>query len=134
MRRTAVHSIKHYLPPVGIKAPPLSFATEANGLLFVSGIPGFTQEGTLQPNFAEQFDRVVVNIRDILQQAGCEFKDILKLTVFLTRASDVEEMNRLYGPAFGPAPYPARTTLVVQALPSPEMLLEAECIVLLPAK
>lgn len=126
--------IKHYLPPVGIKAPPLSFATEANGFLFVSGIPGFTQDGTLDPKFAEQFDRMVSNIRDILQQAGCEFKDILKLTVFLTRASDVEEMNRLYGAAFGPAPYPARTTLVVQALPSPEMLLEAECIVLLPAK
>lgn len=125
--------IKHYLPPVGMTAPPLSFATEANGLLFVSGIPGFTQEGTLPPNFAEQFHRVVSNISDILQRADCEFKDILKLTVFLTRASDIEEMNRLYGPAFGPAPYPARTTLVVQALPSPEMLLEAECTVLLPA-
>jgi 2-iminobutanoate/2-iminopropanoate deaminase len=90
-----VHPIKHYLPPAGIKAPPLSFATEANGFLFVSGIPGFTQDGTLDPKFAEQFHRVVSNIRDILQQAGCEFKDILKLTIFLTRASDVEEMNRL---------------------------------------
>ena len=125
-------AIKHYLPPAGFKTPPLSFATEANGFLFVSGIPGFMQDGTLEQNFAEQFSRVVSNIRDILQQAGCEFKDILKLTVFLTRAGDVAEMNRLYGPAFGPAPYPARTTLVVQALPSPEMLLEAECIVLLP--
>jgi 2-iminobutanoate/2-iminopropanoate deaminase len=129
-----VHSIKYYRSPAGIKAPPLSFATEANGFLFVSGIPGFTQDGTLDPKFAEQFDRVVSNIRDILRQAGCDFKDILKLTIFLTRASDVEEMNRLYGAAFGPAPYPARTTLVVQALPSPEMLLEAECVVLLPAK
>ena len=119
---------------MGIKAPPLSFATEANGFLFVSGIPGFTQDGTLSPNFAKQFHRVVSNIRGILQQAGCGFKDILKLTGFLTRASDVEEMNRLYGSAFGPAPYPARTTLVVLASPSPEMLLEAECIILLSAK
>jgi 2-iminobutanoate/2-iminopropanoate deaminase len=126
--------IKHYLPPGGINAPPLSFATEANGFLFVSGIPGFMQDGTLHPNFSDQFRRVVSNIRDILQQAGCEFKDILKLTVFLTRASDVEEMNRLYSPAFGPAPYPARTTLVVQALPNPELLLEVECIALLPKK
>ena len=127
-----MHPIKHYLPAEGLKTPPLSFATEANGFLFVSGISGFTQEGTLDPNFAKQFNCVGSNIRHILRQAGCEFKHILKLTVFLTRASEVEEMNRLYGPAFGPAPYPARTTLVVQALPTPEMLLEAECIVLLP--
>jgi 2-iminobutanoate/2-iminopropanoate deaminase len=36
--------------------------------------------------------------------------------VLLTRASDVATMNALYAGAFGPAPYPARTTCVVQAL------------------
>lgn len=127
-----MHRIKYYPAPVVIKAPPLSFATEANGFLFVSGIPGFTPDGTLAPTFGEQFYRVVSNIHDILKQASCGFKNILKVTIFLTRASDVEEMNRLYSGAFGPAPYPARTTLIVQALPSPEMLLEAECVVLLP--
>jgi enamine deaminase RidA (YjgF/YER057c/UK114 family) len=33
---------------------------------------------------------------------------------------------RLYAEAFGPAPYPARTTCVVQALPDPKMLIEIE--------
>ena len=35
-------------------------------------------------------------------------------------------MNALYASAFGPAPYPARTTCVVQALPNPKMLIEIE--------
>jgi enamine deaminase RidA (YjgF/YER057c/UK114 family) len=35
-------------------------------------------------------------------------------------------MNRLYADAFGPAPYPARTTCVVHALPNPQMLIEIE--------
>ena len=36
-------------------------------------------------------------------------------------------MNRRYAGAFGPAPYPARTTCVVAALPDPRMLIEIEC-------
>ena len=46
--------------------------------------------------------------------------------MLLTRASDVATMNALYASAFGPAPYPARTTCVVQALPQPKMLIEIE--------
>ena len=41
-------------------------------------------------------------------------------------ASDVATMNVLYAGAFGPAPYPARTTCVVLALPDPKMLIEIE--------
>jgi len=46
--------------------------------------------------------------------------------VLLTRASDVATMNVLYASAFGPAPYPARTTCVVASLPNPKMLIEIE--------
>ena len=35
-------------------------------------------------------------------------------------------MNALCAGAFGPAPYPARTTCVVAALPDPKMLIEIE--------
>ena len=46
--------------------------------------------------------------------------------MLLTRASDVAAMNALYAGAFSPAPYPARTTCVVAALPDPKMLIEIE--------
>jgi enamine deaminase RidA (YjgF/YER057c/UK114 family) len=38
-------SIQHFAPPAGINAPPLSFATRTGDLLFVSGIPGFDENG-----------------------------------------------------------------------------------------
>jgi enamine deaminase RidA (YjgF/YER057c/UK114 family) len=53
---------------------------------------------------------------------------LAKVNVLLTRAADVAAMNVLYASAFGPPPYPARTTCVVQALPDPRMLIEIECV------
>ena len=119
-------TIKHFAPPAGIKAPPLSFATKVGDLLFVSGIPGFDDNGALPESFEAQFANVVTNIKRVLDEAGAGFRDLVKVNVLLTRASDVATMNALYAGAFGPAPYPARTTCVVQALPNPAMLIEIE--------
>ena len=55
-------------------------------------------------------------------------KSLVKVNMLLTRQADVAEMNRRYAEAFGPAPYPARTTCVVASLPDPRMLLEIECV------
>jgi 2-iminobutanoate/2-iminopropanoate deaminase len=125
--------IQHFVAPPGIKAPPLSFATRVGDLLFVSGIPGFDDNGQLPDGFEAQFANVVTNIRRVLEQAGATFRDLAKVNVLLTRSSDVATMNRLYAEAFGPAPYPARTTCVVQALPDPAMLIEIEAVASLAA-
>jgi enamine deaminase RidA (YjgF/YER057c/UK114 family) len=68
----------------------------------------------------------VTSIKRVLEGAGGTFRDLVKVNVLLTRASDVATMNALYAGAFGPPPYPARTTCVVQALPDPKMLIEIE--------
>jgi 2-iminobutanoate/2-iminopropanoate deaminase len=120
--------IQHFPPPAGVKAPPLSFATRVGDLLFVSGIPGFDENGDLPDSFEAQFGFVVANIKRVLDEAGATFRDLAKVNVLLTRASDVAGMNALYAGAFGPGPYPARTTCVVQALPGPKMLIEIECV------
>jgi 2-iminobutanoate/2-iminopropanoate deaminase len=119
-------SIQHFPAPSHIKAPPLSFATRIGDLLFISGIPGFDETGGLPEGFEAQFGFVVTNIKRVLEEAGSSFRDLVKVNVLLTRASDVATMNALYAGAFGPAPYPARTTCVVQALPQPNMLIEIE--------
>jgi enamine deaminase RidA (YjgF/YER057c/UK114 family) len=118
--------IHHFPPPSGIKAPPLSFATRVGDLLFISGIPGFDDNSALPDTFETQFANVVTNIKRVLDGAGATFRDLVKVNVLLTRAADVATMNRLYAETFGPAPYPARTTCVVQALPDPKMLIEIE--------
>jgi 2-iminobutanoate/2-iminopropanoate deaminase len=119
-------AIKHFAPPAGIKAPPLSFATRVGDLLFISGIPGFDENGKLPDSFEAQFGFVVRNVQRVLDEAGGTFRDLAKVNVLLTRSSDVATMNVLYASAFGPAPYPARTTCVVASLPDPKMLIEIE--------
>ena len=121
-------AIKHFAAPAGMTTPPLSFAARTGDLLFVSGIPGFDDNGALPETFEAQFGFVVKNIKRVLDEAGATFRDLVKVNVLLTRASDVGPMNALYAGAFGPPPYPARTTCVVQALPNPKMLIEIEAV------
>ena len=120
--------IQHFAAPPNVKAPPLSFATRVGDLLFISGIPGFDANRGLPDGFEAQFANVVVNIKRVLDEAGATMRDLAKVNVLLTRASDVAPMNALYAGAFGPPPYPARTTCVVQALPDPKMLIEIEAV------
>src|ERR1700759_3693397 len=120
--------IQHFPPPPGVKSPPLSFAARVGDLLFISGIPGFDAKGALPDGFEAQFANVVVNIKRVLDEAGATTRDLVKVNVLLTRATDVAAMNALYAGAFGPAPFPARTTCVVQALPDPKMLIEIEAV------
>ena len=121
-------TIQHIPPPPGVKAPPLSFGARAGDLLFISGIPGFDANGALPDTFEAQFANVVTNFKRVLDEAGATMRDLVKVNVLLTRASDVATMNALYAGAFGPPPYPARTTCVVHALPDPKMLIEIECV------
>ena len=120
--------IQHFAPPPHVKAPPLSFAARTGDLLFISGIPGFDANGALADGFEAQFANVVINIKRVLGEAGATVHDLVKVNVLLTRASDVAAMNALYAGAFGPPPYPARTTCVVHALPDPRMLIEIEAV------
>ncbi|MGJ4925008.1 RidA family protein [Bradyrhizobium sp. HKCCYLRH2060] len=122
----------HHIPaPPGIKAPPLSFGTRVGDLVFISGIPGFDADGNLPTEFEAQFANVVTNFARVLTEGGAAIRDLVKVNVLLTRASDVAAMNRLYAASFGPAPYPARTTCVVAALPDPKMLIEIEGVAVL---
>ena len=56
-------AIKHFAPPPGVKSPPLSFAARTGDLLFISGIPGFDQNGsaTDPPTSATFRRRFVIN-------------------------------------------------------------------------
>src|SRR5215470_5964934 len=94
--RSSMSRIKHFPAPSHIKAPPLSFATRVGDLLFISGIPGFDEAGVLPDGFEAQFARVVINIKRVLTEAGATFRDLAKVNVLLTRASDVAIMNKLY--------------------------------------
>lgn len=121
--------ITYFAPDSSFKMPPLSVAARVGDLLFVSGTPGYYDDGRIdEGDFGRQFDQAVVTLRQILERGGSSMRSLVKVNMLLTRQSDVAEMNRRYAEAFGPAPYPARTTCVVAMLPDPRMLLEIECV------
>ena len=123
-------ALSHIASTGTFKVPPLSVAVRAGNMVFVSGTPGYHKDGRIDSEFGAQFDQAVVTLEEVLALACSSMQLLVKVNVLLTRLEDVAEMNRRYGEAFGPAPYPARTTAVVLSLPDPRMLIEIECVAL----
>ena len=98
---------------------PYSQAVVEAGFLFASGqVPldpatGKLVEGDLEGSAERVFD----NLEAILTQAGLGFADVVKTTVFLTRAEDFTPLNAVYARRFG-THRPARSTVIVAALPA----------------
>ena len=64
----------------------------------------------------EQTERVMNNLKAVLEAAGSSFDRVVKTTVFLADLNDFADMNEVYGRFFGDAP-PARSTVEVARLP-----------------
>jgi 2-iminobutanoate/2-iminopropanoate deaminase len=65
---------------------------------------------------AAQTERVLENVRAVLQAGGADLADVVKTTVFLYDMADFAAMNGVYARVFG-AHKPARTTVAVKGLP-----------------
>ncbi|HKS42077.1 MAG TPA: RidA family protein [Blastocatellia bacterium] len=97
---------------------PYSQAIKANGLVFASGqIPLDPQTmQIIEGGVREQTERVMNNLKAVLEAAGSSFDRVVKTTVFLADLNDFADMNEVYGRFFGDAP-PARSTVEVARLP-----------------
>lgn len=98
---------------------PYSFATEAHGLVFVSGqVPLDPATGERAPDDIEaQVHQVMSNIGALLGDLGLEYADIVKTTIFLTDMADYPKVNDVYGSYFESEP-PARSAIQAAALPA----------------
>ena len=97
---------------------PYSLATEASGLVFLSGQVGLdpiSGERT-RDDVSEQAHRVMKNIGGILGDVGLGYNDIVKTTVFLADIADYPAVNEVYGSYFSDEP-PARSAVQAGALP-----------------
>ena len=111
-----------------VRGIPVSSAVKVGKMLFVSGMPAFGPGGKLAVgDFSSQMKQVMDNLTGVLKSSGASWNRVVKTTVYLTRFEDFAEMNRIYASYFGTGNYPARTTVVVSALPHPNFLLEIEC-------
>lgn len=100
--------------PIG----PYSQAVLANGMLFISGQiaidPATGNVDATSP--AEEAEQVMKNLQAILTEAGMDFSNVVKTTIFLTDMSLFQSVNEVYGKYFSSDP-PARETVAVKGLP-----------------
>lgn len=107
---------------------PYSQGMRVGELVFFSGqVPLDAVSGQITgANVQEQTRKVMQNIEALLKSQGLDFSRIVKSTVFLTNMGDFAAFNEVYA-SFLKAPYPARSTVEVSALPK-GALVEIECI------
>ncbi|MGV3706971.1 MAG: RidA family protein [Arcticibacter sp.] len=100
--------------PIG----PYNQAVLANGMLYVSGqiaINPATNELVLS-SIEEETTQVMSNLTAVLDEAGFQFGDIVKTTIFLSDMSLFPLVNDIYGSYFTDN-FPARETVAVAGLP-----------------
>lgn len=97
---------------------PYSQGVRAGRHLFLSGqIPIEPSTGSVSSGGIDaQTRQVLRNLQAVLEAEGASLKDVVKTTVYLTDLSAFAAMNSVYGEFFT-APYPARATVGVSALP-----------------
>lgn len=106
---------------------PYSQAIECDGMLYVSGqLPVNAKTGDLLTDPKEAALQSLTNIKFILEEAGSNVQNIVKVSIFLSDMSLFAEVNEVYG-TFFQSPFPARSCVAVKALPK-NAILEIECI------
>lgn len=106
---------------------PYSQATEANGMIFISGqLPINPTTGEMPETIKEQTRQALENTKAILESQGLTMKNILKATVLLKSIDDFGAMNEVYASYFTEEP-PARAAYEVANLPK-AALVEIESI------
>jgi 2-iminobutanoate/2-iminopropanoate deaminase len=110
--------------PIG----PYSQGVKANGMLYLSGQVALDPKTNemLIGGIRQQTERVLENIKGILEAAGSNLHHVIKTTVFLKDMNEFPQMNEVYGRYFPAAP-PARSTVQVARLPK-DALVEIEVI------
>jgi reactive intermediate/imine deaminase len=95
-----------------------SQGTETDGLVFTAGQIPLTPAGDLLDDAAidVQTEQALENVAAVLDAAGAEMDDVLKVTVYLADIDDFAAMNAVYRTFFDDDP-PARSAVGVDELP-----------------
>ncbi len=114
------------------KAPaaigPYSQAIKAGDYIFCAGQVGKDPKTNafVEGGVEAQTKQVLENLKAVLEEAGAEFSDVVKTTVYLKDVADFSKMNEVYASYFQ-KPFPSRATIQAARLPQ-DALIEIECI------
>lgn len=96
---------------------PYSQAVKHGGLLWCSGQLGLKPTGEfVSDDTARQAEQALRNLEAICSEAGTSLGKALRLTIYLIDLGEFQAVNQVYA-TFFEAPFPARATVQVAALP-----------------
>lgn len=122
------------IDPPGIYRPQTyAHACRAGQTIYVAGQVARDGQGQLlcPDDAAGQSEQVYANLRAVLKEAGTDLQHVVKVTTYLTHASDSAAVTQARLRAFG-GHRPPHTGLIVAGLGAPEVRVEVEVIAVLP--
>ena len=107
---------------------PLSAAVLNGPLLFVSGQVGIdpVTGSVAGEGIQAQTQQILRNIKSLVEAAGMNLSEVVKVGIFLTDPDDFAAMNEVYATFFAP-PFPARATVGIR-LNDPRLRVEMDAI------
>ena len=115
MSKTIIHT---NLAPAAVGPYSQAVATTGSKTIYLSGQIGLlAASGELvTESFEAQVKQAFQNMTAVVQAAGADLNNIVKLTLYLTDLSKFSQVNQIMA-AVIPEPFPARSTVVVSGLP-----------------
>ena len=100
---------------------------EGGQLLYISGQVARDTDGNVvgKGDMRTQARQVFQNLRQVLQAAGGDFKDLMKITTYITNIEDFPAVAEVRSTVFQ-GELPASTLIVVKSLFNPDFLIEVE--------
>lgn len=112
----------------------ISQAIRLGDLVFVSGQSGIDENGrTVASDFDTQARQAFNNVDRVLREAGSGLEHVVKVTIFVTDMSVIDQVVALRQEFFT-KPYPADTIAQVASLASSDWKIEIEAIAVAPSE
>ena len=123
--------------PSSMRAPAEYYAhvTKAGNMVFVAGQAAVGKDNQMVGvgDITAQAEEVFQQLQECLRAAGTDLSHVVKLNTFLTRPEDNRPVAVVRSKYFREAGLlPASTMVIVARLARPEMLIEVECIAIMP--
>lgn len=115
MSKTIIHT---NLAPAAVGPYSQAVATTGSKTIFLSGQIGLIPASgeLVTESFEAQVKQAFQNMTAVVQAAGADLNDIVKLTLYVTDLSKFSEVNQIMATVI-PEPFPARSTVEVSGLP-----------------
>jgi len=103
-------------------------------LLYVSGQISLSASGEVEGegDIEAQARAAFENVQEVGTAAGGRMSDVVKLTIFITKREDFPIVSNVRGEFFSGA-FPACSTVIVDGLVLPDLLVEIEAVAMLPS-